>query len=156
MALVGIDRSGQNDQVRVFDGLPGIHDVSIDRSDADCRLQIFNTPSHSDDVGGQLLPTQDHPQRTTDQTDPDNDRLIEMQLHYTSLPTACAILRISCINSLNLIGLIDSSPSHSAHSGFEWTSMRMPSAPAATAAFDIGATKFHFPVAWLGSTITGR
>ena len=32
----------------------------------------------------------------------------------------------------------------------------MPSAPAATAAFDIGATRFHLPVAWLGSTMTGK
>src|SRR5207344_3672143 len=73
---------------------------------------------------------------------------------YSSRPTATAIFRMSCISSLNWLGLMDSSPSHSAHSGFEWTSIRMPSAPAATAAFDIGATRFHLPVAWLGSTMT--
>src|SRR5213594_4081996 len=60
------------------------------------------------------------------------------------------------MSSLNLVGLIDSSPSQRAHSGLEWTSISNPSAPAATAALDIGATRFHLPVAWLGSTITGK
>ncbi len=34
--------------------------------------------------------------------------------------------------------------------------MISPSAPAATAARDTGATSSRFPVPWLGSTITGR
>src|SRR5215213_1443411 len=73
-----------------------------------------------------------------------------------SRPTARPIFPRSCINSLNFDGLMDSSPSHSAHSGLECTSINNPSAPAATAAFDMGATNAHLPVAWLGSTMTGR
>src|SRR6478672_10507519 len=156
MPLIRVDRSRQNDEVGVLHRLLGIHHIPVDRAERDCRLEIFDATAHTDDTGGQLFAAQDHAERTADQPDPDNDRPIEWRFHYTSLPTAWAILRMSCINSLNLVGLIDSSPSHSAHSGLEWTSMRIPSAPAATAAFDIGATRFHFPVAWLGSTITGR
>src|SRR5437867_12069976 len=51
---------------------------------------------------------------------------------------------------------MDSSPSQRAYSGLEWTSINRPSAPQAMAALAIGATRFHLPVAWLGSTMTGK
>ncbi len=62
---------------------------------------------------------------------------------HNSLPTACAMRFRSCINALNRLGLSDSSPSQRAHSGFEWTSIRSPSAPAAMAALAMGATRAH-------------
>src|SRR5205823_9200618 len=50
----------------------------------------------------------------------------------------------------------DSNPSDRAWSGLGCTSMSSPSAPAATAASATGATRYHFPVPWDGSAITGR
>ena len=53
-------------------------------------------------------------------------------------------------------GRRDCGPSLIASSGRTCTSTRSPSAPAATAALDMAATRSALPTAWLGSTITGR
>ena len=60
------------------------------------------------------------------------------------------------MRSANWSSVIDCSPSDSASSGRGWTSTMTPSAPAATPASDIGLISQRLPVAWLGSTMTGR
>src|SRR5579884_2339734 len=99
-----------------------------------------------------MLVLEHHAEGAADQADSDNNDVFEVRRHeptvqarrpgnsgYSSRPTASAIFLTSCISSLNLAGLIDSSPSHSAHSGLECTSISRPSAPAATAALAMGA-----------------
>ena len=70
--------------------------------------------------------------------------------------TASATLRQVAMSWANVAGVIVCEPSETACSGSSWTSMIRPSAPAAMAAFDIGATSFAFPVPCEGSTTTGR
>ena len=56
----------------------------------------------------------------------------------------------------NFVGLSDCGPSDSASSGRGCTSMISPSAPHATAALAMGATRSQWPVPCDGSTTTGR
>ena len=64
--------------------------------------------------------------------------------------------RSIAIVSANFAKVSDCGPSESAFSGVGWTSIISPSAPAATAAHDMGGTRRATPVAWDGSTMTGR
>ena len=87
MAIVGIDRRGQDDEIRVSHPLLRVYDVAIDCTQFDGGLEILNTSPNSDDAGGQALPTKDHAERPADQPHPDNCRLIEMQRHNLSSRT---------------------------------------------------------------------
>src|SRR3989338_5898261 len=62
----------------------------------------------------------------------------------------------SLTRAVNFLGSSDWGPSERATSGFGWTSIIRPSAPAAMAALAIGPTYSQLPVPWLGSTMTGR
>jgi len=72
------------------------------------------------------------------------------------LPSQATISPIRPAVRANSLGLSDWAPSERAHSGAGWVSMMRPSAPAASAARDSGSTSSTLPVAWLGSTTTGR
>ncbi len=131
MPIVRIHRRREHHQIGVFHAVFRIHDVAIDGAEIDRRFEILDAPPHPDDPVGQPFPTKDHAERAADQPHPDNRHLCKMHGHalqirlrarllrHTSRPTAIAIFRKSCISSLNLVGLMDSSPSHNAHSGFK-------------------------------------
>ena len=63
---------------------------------------------------------------------------------------------IAAIMSRNWSRFSCCSASDSASSGFGWTSTMTPSAPTATPPSASGLTSQRLPVAWLGSTMTGR
>lgn len=56
----------------------------------------------------------------------------------------------------NCAGVMACAASHFDCAGSSCTSIMRPSAPAAAAASAMGSTYFACPVAWLGSTMTGR
>ena len=60
------------------------------------------------------------------------------------------------MTSANSSGLMDCAPSHRAWAGSLCTSTITPYAPTAMAARASGYTIQNLPVAWLGSTTTGR
>ena len=158
---LGIDRASPAIKIRPFDAFPRIGHVPIDGTDFHRRFSGSPRGADADHGIGQLLPTQDHAQRAADQPDADNRHLFKMWcLHevtatsprlrrssglcgkgYSVRSTAACNLPQSLPSTLEFRWRNRLLPSHRAHSGLECTSISSPSAPAAIAAFDIGATK---------------
>src|SRR5215213_716247 len=71
-------------------------------------------------------------------------------------PSVCATAASRGMSAAKFSSVSDWPPSDLARSGSGWISMIRPSAPAPSDAIASGGTKYHLPVPWLGSDITGR
>src|SRR2546430_6685622 len=107
-------------------------------------------------VTGDLVPVAKRQrQRAADQAEP-GDADPHFAATCSVRPTARATCGTASMSARKLSKLSDWNPSESAWSGLGCTSTRRPSAPAATAASAIGATRYHLPVPCDGSASTGR
>ena len=82
--------------------------------------------------------------------------LFPSKFYYSTLPSNSTRFFKSAIRLVNSSQFNDWAPSHLALHGLLCTSISKPSAPAAMAALAIVGTIQAWPVAWLGSTTTGR
>jgi hypothetical protein len=81
MTLIGIDRSGENDQIRPPHTLLRISHIPIDRAQFDGGLEILNPPADAHDMIGQGFSPKDHPERPAYQPYTDYCDLLEMNCH---------------------------------------------------------------------------